>query len=64
MSGNLAESTGTLKPLVDQIMKETDPLRYDELGSEIWRVLEERKWLIETVPSANQVSHADQKSVV
>jgi len=64
MSGNLAESTGTLKPLVDQIMKETDPLRYDELGSEICAFLRTANGLIETVPSANQVSHADQKSVV
>jgi hypothetical protein len=64
MSGKLAESMVMLKLLIDQIMKETDPVRYDELGSEIWRVLEERTWLVEAVPSAKQVCHEHQKSVL
>jgi len=55
MSENLAESTVTLKQLVAQIMNETDPVRYDELGSEIWRVLEERKRLSDA-PSADLAS--------
>lgn len=30
-----------LKQLLKQIMRETNPLKYDQLGSEIWRVLDE-----------------------
>ena len=46
MSANLADSTANLKRLVDQIMKESDPVKYDELGSEIWRALHDRERLI------------------
>jgi hypothetical protein len=31
-------------------MKETDPLRYDELGYEIWQVLGERERLVKQNP--------------
>ena len=48
----LTETTLRLQQLVGQIMKETDPIRYDELGAEIWRVLDEREHLRE------QESHA------
>lgn len=30
-----------LKELVSEIMKESDPLRYDALCADIWRVLDE-----------------------
>ena len=42
MSDDLADSTARLERLVAQIMKETDPVKYDEIGSEIWRALSER----------------------
>ena len=38
---NLAVSTKRLEQLVAQIMDETDPVKYDLPGSEIWRVLGE-----------------------
>ena len=38
---NLAVLTARLEQLVTQIMNETDPVKYDLLGSEIWRVLGE-----------------------
>jgi hypothetical protein len=37
-----ADSTARLERLLEQIMRETDPIKYDELGAEIWRVLHER----------------------
>lgn len=51
MADNLAESTAKLERLVAQIMKESDPSKYDELGSEIWRVLEERERLLKPAPT-------------
>ncbi len=42
MSDNLADSTARLEQLVAQIMKETDPVKYDEIGSEIWRQTEQK----------------------
>lgn len=32
---------GRLKQLVAEVMRETDPQKYDVLASELWRVLEE-----------------------
>ena len=46
MSDNLADSTAQLERLVAQIMKETDPVKYDEIGSEIWRAFSERERLM------------------
>ena len=46
MSDNLADSTARLERLVEQIMKETDPVKYDEIGTEIWRALSERERLM------------------
>jgi hypothetical protein len=46
MPSNLADSTAELKRLVHKIMRESDPARYDELGSEIWRALHDRELLI------------------
>jgi hypothetical protein len=45
MSDRLAELSTRLEQLLRQIMKETDPANYDELGAEIWRVLSERERL-------------------
>ena len=45
MPDPLADSTAVLERLLDQIMKETDPVKYDELGAEIWRILSERERL-------------------
>jgi hypothetical protein len=46
-----SESTAWLEELVHEIMKETDPVLYDQLAEEIWRVLAERerlaRWLWE-----------------
>jgi hypothetical protein len=41
MSDNLADSTARLERLVAQTMKETDSVKYDEIGSQIWRALSE-----------------------
>jgi len=43
MCENRSDSTARLERLVRQIMKEEDPLKFDELGEEIWRVLDERE---------------------
>jgi len=51
MSDDLADSTARLEQLLVQIMKETNQVKYDELGSEIWRVLEERERLIKQLSS-------------
>jgi hypothetical protein len=46
MSDSLVDLTTRLGQLVQQIMKETDPAKYDDLGAEIWRVLSERERLV------------------
>ena len=46
MSDNLANSTARLERLVERIMKETDPVKYDEIGTEIWRALSQRERLM------------------
>ena len=43
MCENYSDSTTRLERLVRQIMKEEDPLKFDKLGEEIWRVLDERE---------------------
>lgn len=48
MSDNVANSASRLERLVTQIMKEKDPVRYDELCSELWAVLDERERLAGT----------------
>ena len=40
MPSDLSDSTARLAQLVRQIMEERDPLKFDELGAEIWRVLD------------------------
>lgn len=50
MPDNLTQLAARLERLVSEIMKETDPLRYDELGDEIWQVLSERERLVNQNP--------------
>ena len=45
MPDPLADLNTRLGELLRQIMKETDPQKYDELGAEIWRILSERERL-------------------
>ena len=45
MPDPLMDLNTRLGELLRQIMKETDPEKYDELGAEIWRVLSERERL-------------------
>ena len=59
MSEHLANSNAGLEKLVTQIMKEKDPLKYDALCAELWRVLDERESVIhfEGTPSGRCASH-------
>lgn len=50
VSDNLTQSTARLVRLVSDVMKETDPVRYDQLADEIWHVLEERERFIKQNP--------------
>jgi methyl coenzyme M reductase subunit C-like uncharacterized protein (methanogenesis marker protein 7) len=51
MLENLSGSTARLERLVRQIMKEEDYRKFDELGEEIWRVLDEREHAMCDSPS-------------
>ena len=61
MSDNLADSTARLERLVAQIMKETDSLKYDEIGSEIWRALSERERLMKQ--KSSPVKQSGEKTI-
>lgn len=50
MPDNLTELTARLERLVSEIMKESDPVRYDVLGDEIWQILGERERLLKQNP--------------
>ncbi len=50
MPDNPTELTARLERLVSEIMKETDPVRYDALGDEIWQILGERERLMRQNP--------------
>ena len=54
MADSLADLSTRLGQLVQQIMKETDPAKYDDLGAEIWRVLSERERLVGHPSSATE----------
>lgn len=41
MPENLKAMTARLEQLVKQIAREPDPLKYDQLGSEIWTILDQ-----------------------
>lgn len=55
MPDRLAELDMRLGQLLHQIMQETDPAKYDELGTEIWRVLSERERLTSAPPSPEMI---------
>ena len=57
MPDHLAELNLRLSQLLRQIMKETDPEKYDELGAEIWSVLSERERLTGALPSPGKTEH-------
>jgi hypothetical protein len=42
MPNDLGDSTARLQRLLEQIISERDPDKCDQLGAEIWRVLNER----------------------
>jgi hypothetical protein len=46
MSDRLADLSARLGQLLQQIMKENDPVKADELSDEIWRALSEREHLV------------------
>lgn len=56
MSTNFASSNVVLKQLLDQIMHESDPIKFDQLGSEIWSVLAEREQIAPQNPKCFPVS--------
>jgi hypothetical protein len=59
MSEHLANSNARLEKILTQIMKEKDPLKYDALCAELWRVLNERESDVgvEGTPSGKCLSH-------
>ena len=57
MCENRADSIRRLERLVRQIMKEEDPMKVDELGEEIWRVIDERERIAAT-PSSPTINLA------
>jgi hypothetical protein len=64
MPDNLADSNARLERLVARIMKETDPVKYDEIGCEIWRALSERERLMkQTSPPVKQSGETTIKNV-
>ena len=65
MSDNLDDSDARLKQLVKRIMKETDPMKYDEIGCQIWRALSERERLMkQTSPRVERSGESSVKSFV
>ena len=64
MSDNLADSTARLERLVERIMKETDPVKYDDIGTEIWRALSERERLMkQKSPPVKQSGESTHKNI-
>ena len=57
MSDPIENSNTRLEQLVEQIMKEKDPAKYDELGAEIWRVLKERERIADQPPLPSDKTH-------
>jgi hypothetical protein len=56
MPDNFDDADARLKLLVERIMKETDPMKYDEIGCEIWRALSERERLMKETPPPVKLS--------
>jgi len=49
MADDLTDFNKHLARLLQQTMKETDPVEYDKLGAEIWRVLREQERLSDSL---------------
>jgi hypothetical protein len=58
MPDAFAQSTARLEQLVREIIKETEPVRYDSLAEEIWRVLAERERLAQHGDAASKTDKA------
>jgi hypothetical protein len=56
MADDLADLNKHLAQLLQQTMKESDPVEYDKLGAEIWQVLREQERLSD--PRRQTVSSA------
>ena len=52
-----ANSTALLEQLLRQVMKETDPVKYDRLAAEIRQVLEEREHLRTAIDLQERLDH-------
>ena len=52
MPDHLADLNKHLAQLLQQSMKEADPLEYDKLGAEIWQVLREQECLSDSQEQA------------
>ena len=65
MSEHLANSNARLEKILTQIMKEKDPLKYDALCADLWRVLDERESVIgvEGTPSDRSQVPLDAREV-
>jgi hypothetical protein len=64
MPDAFAESTARLEQLVREIIKETEPVRYDKLAEEIWRVLAERERLAERGELASKTDNGESSVAV
>ena len=56
MSDNIENSNARLEKLVRRIMKEKDPVEFDELCSELWLVLNERESLTDVEGRVDRAS--------
>ena len=57
MSDKIGDSNARLENLVRRIMKEKDPVEFDELCSELWLVLDERESLTDVESRAGGESN-------
>jgi hypothetical protein len=53
----LTDSTARLDGLLEQFTKETDPMKSDELETEIWRIVHHRVYLHETSGTSDTADH-------
>lgn len=51
MPDKITQLTARLGQLVAEVMKETSPVKYDQLCDEIWRLLDERERLLRSCPT-------------
>ena len=53
----LSDSTARLDGLLEQFTKETDPIRSDQLETEIWHILHHRVYLRDNSRTPETVNH-------